>query len=274
MNKLHFAYECLKAYKPKLRYINNSIKRLEIIQTQAMSSNDEKLANECWLVKEQLKFKKNYIQTFNQIKSERYYDAWCAFEQLEISYNFIEKNSSPDELTAHGINKIIEVVKQWQSLFPYKLFASPGFTVNYYTCSICDKKIRLRSRCAHEKGKLYNGKICLHVAHGMSFLEVSIVKNPVQKYSVLNPDGHDYGMLKYIVDRLKTPFSNWDITQTIKRVPRKKIKHLKEDDYCPCESENYFKDCCWDKEYLTVPHTLIGFDEEPPSHLQHDLFTY
>ncbi len=70
-----------------------------------------------------------------------------------------------------------EIVESWQSLFPYKIFFSIGATIKQYTCSICGHVIRPRNKCIHKKGKLYNGKLCVHVADGGCELkEISMVK--------------------------------------------------------------------------------------------------
>ncbi|PHR85444.1 MAG: zinc chelation protein SecC [Colwellia sp.] len=259
---------------PKSVELNGLIKRVDVIYHQAVFNHIEAISNQSWLAKELLTFKKKYIQAFNQIKAKRYYEAWCVFEQLEVSFSFIEQNSQSYDLGEMGVLNIIKIIEQWQSLYPYKLFSSPGFTVNHYTCSICNERIKLRSKCGHIKGKLYNGKLCLHVVQDMALLEISIVTNPVQKYSVLNPEKQDFRQLKYVADRLKTPFVDWEISKTQKRFSRSQFINIKETDDCPCQSKKEFKNCCWNKEHLIIPHTLIDFKDELPTHLQNELFTY
>lgn len=120
----------------------------------------------------------------------------------------------------------------------------------------------LEIRCSKQMSDIWN--IGLNLA-----LRIS-----VQKYSVLNPEGQDFRQLKYVADRLKTPFVDCEISKTQKRFSRSLFINIKETDDCPCYSEKKFKNCCWNKEHLIIPHTLIDFKDKLPTHLQNELFTY
>lgn len=275
MTELAFAFDYLVQEKvPKLTLLTKHIKRVDAIYHQAMTNQKEELANQSWLAKELLLLKKKYIQTFNKMKSGKFYDAWCALEQLEISYHYIEMNSQAVNLDSLGATYIIDTVKTWQKLYPYRYFGSPEFTVEYHTCTICQHKIGLRSRCEHEPGKLYNGKLCLHSVCGMKLLGLAIVKNPVQKYSVLAPEDKDYRQVKYVADRLKTPFSKCKVSFGHMEYARSKFNQIPENSMCPCRSDKEFKDCCWEKEFLTIPHVQLQFDDELPRHLRNEMLPY
>jgi hypothetical protein len=60
---------------------------------------------------------------------------------------------------------------------------SPGMTMDY-ECSICGKD---PINCEHVPGKTYGGKVALKVAKNMVFEEVSIVDEPMQRETYIQP---------------------------------------------------------------------------------------
>lgn len=179
--------------------IKDVLENLDQKKKEAVAKDNEALANDCWRETEALRLNILYIEAFDKLKAHKYRDAWNDLERCEINAKFIEENSS-GEFFIHSRSRFIkDKASNWQSLYPYCVFASPGFTVGYYSCSICGHKIRPRSRCGHVKGKIYNGELCVHEAHDMEFREVSLVTNPVQKYSVVHYDETlDFPLINYL----------------------------------------------------------------------------
>lgn len=275
MNNLSFASDFLeKTEKPSLASINKKIKRVRSLKKQAIRHSDEELSNHAWIVEHSLIATKLYIKTFYKLKAGDFYEAWCDLEKIEILLSRISENNKELCLEKVGLNKIKKMVSNWQSIYPYDLFISPGFISKYKTCSICRSKVSLRKSCGHKKGKLYNGSMCFHTVHKLKYLEVSIVENPVQKYSVLNHEGKDYSQLKYILDQLHTPYDTWSRHLTKKSFPRDKFKNISKNDKCPCQSGLDFYYCCQNKKEIVIPHVQIEFHQPVRDKLLQDFFPY
>ncbi|MFC1580872.1 SEC-C metal-binding domain-containing protein [Thermodesulfobacteriota bacterium] len=240
------------AQKPQIQEFLDTLKKTK---REAAARGDEELANNCWRKIESLELNLLFIGVFNKIKSKKYRDAWRDLEECEIKCNSIEKNSSQEFLIRSRTKFIKDKATKWQSLYPYCVFASPEFAIGYYTCSICDHKIRPRSRCKHKRGKVYNGELCVHVVHDMEFRGISFVTRPVQKYSVIhNDETLDFSLINYLSDLLENAFEEWDLNWTRKSFPIEKFSNVDPDGECPCRSGKSFKDCCINKNEVEIPH--------------------
>lgn len=232
---------------------------LEAILQEKKTLQDLEAANEVWRIKTALEVKRGYIEAFTLLKAGKHYDAWCCLERCEITLSLIVENSNSEFRKKARTHFYDRYVNNWQSLFPYKIFFSPGFIVGYYTCSICNTKIRPRNSCEHKKKKLYGGEICFHVGHELEFLEISIVSNPVQKYSLPLID-YDYTVINYVIDRLANPFEAWQPIVTTKTYPRNMFNSVLEEKNCPCKkSDKTFGECCSEKKQIEIPHIEIVF---------------
>lgn len=255
--------------------IKKVIEELNRVRDEAAMSGDEEKANGCWRELEATELNILYIGAFHKIKNKEYRDAWCDLEKCEIKYSSLEENSSEEFLINSRSKFIFDKVKKLQSLYPYSVFASPGFTVGFYTCSICDHKIRPRSRCEHKKGKVYNGELCLHVGHDMKFTEISLVTNPVQKYSVVhNDETLDFSLLTYLLDILDNAFEEWDLHWTTMKFAINRFSNVKPDSKCPCKSDNIFEECCIGKDEVEIPHIDFIFSKPIPEEKEEIAFPY
>ncbi|MFA0164615.1 hypothetical protein AB4457_25430 [Vibrio splendidus] len=245
------------------------------LKAEAADKKEEETANQLWRVIESLKLNKRYVRAFEKLEKKEYRDAWCDLEQCEIACSNLIENATEEFLKGSRVYFIRDAVKNWQSLFPYCLFISPGFVVGYYTCSICGHKIRPRSRCKHQKGRIYCGELCVHIAHDMEFKEVSIVKNPVQKYSVLHDDETlDFGVLQYLMDCIEHAFEPWDVEWTTQVYPIDMFSNIALDRECPCKSELKFRECCSNKREVEIPHVNFIFESPKDPEMLKNRFPY
>jgi hypothetical protein len=245
--------------------IKELLDKLHVVKKEAVEKGDEDLANNCWREIQAIELNVRYIEAFANLKAHKYRDAWNDLEHCEISRRFIEKNSSGEFFANSRARFIKDKVSQWQSLYPYCVFVSPGFVVSYYTCSICGHKIRPRSRCDHIKGKIYNGELCVHVANDMQVRELSIVRNPVQKYSVIhNDETLDFSLINYVSDLLDNAFEDWEVNWTRRSFPIEKFSNVDPRAQCPCQSGKPFEDCCINKNEVEIPHVDFIFSKNIP----------
>lgn len=158
-------------------------------------------------------------------------------------------------------------VERLQKFFPYGSFLSPTFIVNKFKCNICGKTYKLRKKCEHKVGEIYNGKMCTKswVAEDVEIPSISFVDNPVQKYRVCFIDGKDYNysLLENISSNLESPFHGWNYEESKKLQPHSRFNTLSKDDNCPCESGKTYGECCLKKEGVLRPHFQISYSVKP-----------
>ncbi len=235
--------------------VESTLAKLAVAKRIAAEKGEENQANQLWREIQAITIVSTYVSAIKKIKQKKYRDAWCELEQCEITCKFLRENSDNDFFNNSRVEFVKKYVSKWQSLYPYCVFASPAMLVGYYTCSICNHKIRPRSRCEHIKGLIYNGMLCTHQGHDLQIREISLVTNPVQKYSVVhNDETLDFSILEYLCSHISNPFDEWETHWTTKKFPISRFYSVSKDHKCPCQSGNKFGQCCSDKVEIEIPH--------------------
>ena len=253
------------------------------IKRQAVARGDQEEAKRIWCYEKILQIQSSYLSSFYDMKAGNYYGAWCSLERVEIALHFLERHfSSESDDDQYRLRFIEEHSRQFQSLFPYGLFMSPAFLETEKKCSICGHPISIRNPCGHQVGEIYDGEMCCREVTKAEVLEISLVTNPVQKYSVpflVDPktgkqkDHYDYTFVQYVVSGLWRPFDAWDMRRTEARHPHSRYAHVGRNDDCPCGSGGKYKDCCLRESGVLRPHLDIRFTVPPPEDLPRLAFT-
>jgi len=261
--------QILKNIRINFRSRNNTYIKyhLEFYTYLGEMNGDEKLLNKLWCLKSIFTIQNKYVESFVKLKNKQYYPAWCLLGEVEGIYNSLRKvyYSESDEFF---INFIYTYTKKFQKFFPYNLFYSPEFHVKKYRCNICGKPYTFKKNCEHEVGKLYDGKMCSKVIEDCEITSISIVDNPVQKYSVLfleDKDHYNYDLIKSHISNLDSPFHEWDLEICEKLEPHSSFKDIDEKDDCPCKSGKSYEDCCLKKEGVLMPYYNVNYKMVPSS---------
>lgn len=234
----------------------------------SLERNDQEEAKIYWISGSIASAHIIFQDVFVKLKRGEYYKAWCALEQCELVIEALEKHYVSPAVDPHGLLYIKEMVSRWQELFPYAVFFSPELLKRTVVCSTCGATVKPRSQCGHKKGEIYNGEICTHMVTKCDVISISIVDDPVQKYSVAflsskengEPvDHYDYSNLKFIIDRLESPYHKWEHEVTQRIIKRGDANHLDLGSKCPCLSGKCFGECCASKDELLIPHLQITF---------------
>lgn len=231
----------------------------------AVLDEDDAKAKKIWCIEQILDIQCKYIEFFNLLKEEKYYDAWRIMEQIEIEYSFLVRHFD-DEYNKYYLKSIIQYTNQFQDIYPYNLFISPEMIINKNKCSICGKYIGVRNRCNHEIGEIYNGEMCLIEIEDVEINGLAIVRNPQQKYSVMflnETDFYNYNNVKDVVENLDSPFINWILKKSYKIIPHSEFEDYKKSDKCPCLSLKTYGECCLKKEGVFIPHYDVKFVSTP-----------
>jgi hypothetical protein len=249
-------------------------------KASAVAADNQVEAKSFWQVQAIARVQRSYLKAFGLLKEYRFYDAWCEFERCEVAIASLKRHAVIERGDPTRIDYIETMVKRWQAQFPYKVFLSPEILKKRMECSICGAKVSLRNPCGHEKGQIYNGEECLHRIVASEFLSISIVTDPVQKYSVAfiatddgsgSRDHYDYGNVRFAIDRLASAFHGWHVEAETRTFPISVVSHLPPESPCPCASGKPFGDCCASKPEVTIPHKQFTFYVPPPPEFPHDV---
>ena len=216
--------------------------RTSALLTHALQDENPAIANKSWFISKVAESRKLYVLCFSQIRAGEYYRAWCNLERIEIITGCLARNDFYSTIY-YEVDKLGVQVREWQRLFPYKLFFSPAYLKKHVECSICGKRRDPWSDCVHELGKVYHGKECIGIVKQIELIEMSLVTDPVQKYSVLREidengkriDPHNYTLVRFVADRLASPFHGWQMTWTWAYHPHELFRETGSEDACPCD---------------------------------------
>jgi hypothetical protein len=199
-----------------------------------------------------------YLDAYRCMAQGKFYDGWCRLEDAEIGFGLLVENPFVEELVCL-IQSRGELVALWQSLFPYRHFASPGMLYKKWECSICGKQSTPVEPCGHIRGRVYAGQLCSRIIREAVPNHVAIVTDPVQKYSVLELD-YDFSVVRYVLDHLTGPFHRWDGKWTHKRHPHAKFADRPPEGPCPCDSKLRYSECCLLEDGVRLPHFQMVVD--------------
>lgn len=226
-----------------------TIKDIDALRKGYQQQHSEENANVAWATLEIVSLHRDYRKAYSMLQNKQYYEAWCLLEQIEIGIANLLRNFLG---VLNAVEYISIIVRQLQSLYPYKVFLSTEMLIKERTCSICGKKRSIRHHCGHFPGHVYNGEMCCDHVKKFALKGVAIVFNPEHKYAVAfgrngendHEDHYDYKLLDGLMDWWKDPYSPWHYT--IKHIHKSPddFPKLKDDDYCPCGSGKKYMVCC------------------------------
>jgi hypothetical protein len=162
------------------------------------------------------------------------------------------------------------------------MFFSPEYIEHKKKCSICGRLVRPRTGCDHKLGDIYGGKMCFHIVTEADPISISLVENPVQKYSVAFPnhpttgekgDFYNYSAVEYARSIIRDPFDQWSVERKTKLWPHSHFPDVKRNDACPCGSTKKYKKCCGPKESVLMPHFEFHLSTEAPSGIPNDFLS-
>lgn len=256
---------------------DSAMEILANLKSKAVQCDDQFNAKELWKLESIVKIHRDYWGQFEDLKAGRFYQAWCKLEQVELGLMRLRPHAEEFWVENQFHVPFVEkTVLDLQSIFPYRLFMSPEILCEEKLCSICEAPVSIRKPCGHKVGEIYNGEHCGRVITKSKFIGLSLVDDPVQKYSVpfmSDPEGntvdqYNYSLVKYVAERWPSPFHGWSVTKTTALHPKSKFGKVGRNHQCPCESGDKYKKCCMHREGIVRPHYDFEFHYEIPRHMQ------
>ena len=242
------------------------------LKEQAVADKDEHTANYIWCLQQIYLIQNLYLNAFEKMKTGKFEDAWNALDRTDIEISFLDPHfeeffGCPVGLKFY-IGPILNSVKQFQKLFPYRFFTSREDIIKEEKCSICGKKISLRHGCNHRIGQLYMGEMCCHEITDLDFLSVAIVTDPFDKYAIIKMDGHEYNYapLENLMNVITDPFTLWNVDEL--QVISPEYKNKGRNDLCPCGSGKKYKRCCLGSDKIYTKHYRINLANRKSGDIQ------
>jgi hypothetical protein len=237
----------------------------------AIRKGDQERATYIWALEQIATIQDLYLFAISQLKKHEYYESWCTLADLEIQISHFLPHCHVVKSDCH-IAFIARVVKQLQSIYPYRIFQSGEIVHKKEKCSICDKVLSLRNPCGHIVGNIYDGKCCRRIVLDVDFVGVSLTENPGMKKNVVflldevsnqKVDHYDYSVVQYFACRLESPWANWQVEKSVRFDDHKNYKKHEKSDRCPCGSGKKYGVCCRQKRGVAVPHFEFIFSWQP-----------
>ena len=202
-------------------------------------------------------FLRSYGLLWKLISAGRYSDSWGVLQDANDALRFMRRSSG---LT---LGSIVDQLAALESLYPYKIFASAGWVVEKYECSICGNDID-SFECSHRKGELYRGKRAYAIVRNVLHMDhIALVEHPADKRCVITiPDNAPgFSGVAYVAGLLNQRWlavSNFGGVSWGKRqVENSEYLKIGRNVPCHCLSGRKFKHCCIDKKFKEIDHAEI-----------------
>ncbi len=249
----------------KDKFDNSIFVELKLLKNQAKEDLIEEMANEIWCFETISNIQKMYLTVFSKLKENKYdnyFKAWELLERIDIELSSLKSNFDYSR-NDFGLVFIESMIKEYEKLFPYEYFTSRETIVKKMRCSICGHVNTLRRHCEHKPGQLYMGEMCCQIIEDAEFIGIAIVKNPLEKYTVLFPQGMEYNyfMLENLMPKLNTPYDRWYVDIIKESNPI--YKNIGRNDKCPCGSDKKYKKCCLGTEKEYTNHHRVTLLDNP-----------
>jgi hypothetical protein len=230
--------------------------QLALTQQENSNGSDEFL-NDIAIVRTYVEFFRSYGRLWDQISNGHYSESWRTLQDANDSLRLIRRWSGLK------LDPLVEQLFALESLYPYKIFASAGWIVEWYECSICGNDID-SFECVHRTNELYRGQRACAIARNIRDMDhIAFVKYPVDKRCVvaIQDDAPGFSGIAFLANALsRTDFKASNFGGVIwgkRKVANSEFVKVGRNDLCNCRSGKKFKRCCSDKEFIEIDHAEI-----------------
>ena len=246
------------------------------LKQAAVDWDDQITAKAAWCLETVSKIQDHFISAFQCMRSGKFVEAWSDFARCEAELGFLASHFHDND-GRFGVDYIGVYTKRFQALFNTGWGISPEILIKRQQCSICHTRITPRTRCEHQSGEIYDGEMCTIEASDLEIVAVALVPNPVQRSTVIFPNGDDddrFWLLRFLMRALASPWHGWACHKEERREHHPAFQNVGRNEKCPCQSGIKYKYCCLRKE-VVFPHFEIAFEVQPqiaiPSYEYHRL---
>lgn len=267
IEQIHSIYKALNELKerlknenydnPKKEY-NTSLKLFEEIAKIAIEKKDEKFSNAQYVFRNYFLMFSDLMNYFLLLREKKYKESWNKLQDCIDDAQYVSKFSED----RFDIPDILELLRQYENLYPYKFFASSEFVITKSHCSICGKSMQ-SLQCQHIKGNIYWGEPAIECVDEIKEIQaVCIVSNPEDKrcvFELANDERDEIDRFKKLDLYLELGLprlQKFSIKSEIenRRIEKNKINR---NDKCPCGSNLKYKKCCGKEMYYQHEKNVV-----------------
>lgn len=230
----------------------------ESVQQVAVDTKDEQLANAQYVFKQYFLLFCNLMKYFGLLKSKEYKSSWNKLQDCIDGAQYIGRFAD-DRL---DVPPLLDLLRNYETLYPYNLFSSSEYIITRSHCSICGKSMQ-SLECPHIKGNLYWGKPAVEIIDEIKeFQAVCLVSHPEDKRCILelSDDNRDevekFKKLDQFLELNILFLQNFTVKSVIE-TRMKEIRIVGRNEHCPCGSRIKFKKCCGKDLYYRHERNLV-----------------
>lgn len=229
----------------------------------AIRNKDERLANAQKVYELYFEFFAAFAKYHQSLFDGKYKDSWNYLQDCLDIAKAVGKFLDIEE--RREVPAIVEILLQYEKMYPYNVFCSSEYIVSKSHCSICGKSMQSLD-CAHRKGKLYWGDVAVEMIDEIRKIQaVCLVSHPEDKRCIIEtkeqanlPEQERFKKLHDFLEMKINPLQFFDIHSKIERRRDWQIPKMNRNDMCFCGSGNKFKNCCIDKMYYNHERIIIS----------------
>lgn len=226
----------------------------------AISTENEYLANSQYVFSEYFELFTHLAEYFNLLQCKEYRKSWDVLQDcFDIAKSIGQFLDFDNRLE---VPQIIELLLQYERLYPHYIFASSEYVISKSHCSICGRSMQSLD-CPHRKGNLYWGKMAIEVIDEIKTIQaVAIVSHPEDKRCILElqedeDNERKYAKLDAFLELKLHPLTNFIIETTIETRKNDSIKVVGRNEPCSCGSGQKFKKCCGNRMYYKHERNIV-----------------
>ena len=247
------------------RELQESEPLFKCIKQYAIENNIEELANAQYVASQYMKLLCQLTSYFKSLNEKEYKESWNILQDCLDSAFWIGRYMIIEN--RYEIPQIVDLLTSYESLYPYKIFASTEMIITKSECSICSKPFQSLD-CPHIKGNLYWGEVAIeNVTEIKEFQAVAMVSHPLDKRCVMElsddtrTNEEKFQLFNEFLEQQIPAFQLFTIEVQKTRRQRPDIKIVGRNAKCPCGSGKKFKNCCGQDLYYEHHHCIIHLRE-------------
>lgn len=236
------------------------------IKYYAIKENNEELANAQYVANQYMRLLCQLSSYFSLLYEKEYKSSWDILQDCLDSAYWIGRHTAIEN--RYEIPQIVELLTTYESLYPYKVFASSEMIISKSECSICGKPFQ-SLECPHIKGNLYWGEIAIEkIIEVKEFQAVAMVSHPLDKRCVMEisddkrTQEEKFQVLHEFLEQSVPAFQLFHIEVSKTMRQRSDIDIVGRNEKCSCGSGKKFKKCCGQDLYYEQLHHIIHLDDK------------
>lgn len=229
------------------------------IQENAIREGNERKANAQYVFHHYFRLFILVSKYFSMLERKEFIESWNVLQDCLDETKYIGRFTSE----RYDLSDLVELLVDYESLYPYSIFASGEYVVSKAHCSICGKSM-LDLSCPHIAGNVYWGKQAVEVIDEITQIKaISVVQHPRDKRCILTladdtrtEEEKFYRLSNYL--QLNLPrLQCFSIESKMETRERTEIPKVCANDLCPCGSGIKYKKCCSKKRFYKHERLIV-----------------